>query len=135
MIYHITWRNEEQFIQDCIKHHKVLWACAYKVNNESLHVDLHKKPVRGIITEMTSHSWSEYGFAELKKDGTPKKSGQVSVSARIYADTYAECVQAYNAEVLKRKNRLLALAKACDDDFLELPVTEENSAGNVDTAE
>lgn len=43
--------------------------------------------------------------------------------------------QAYNAEVLKRKNRLLALAKACDDDFLELPVTEENSAGNVDTAE
>ena len=126
MIYDITWRNQQQFIDDCIKNNKILWACAYKVNNETLHVDLHKLPVKGVIGASPKHKWSNYAFLELKKDGTPKTSGAVEISSRIYADTYLECLQAYNREVQKRKYKLLKLAAECDNDFLTIPKDNQN---------
>lgn len=98
---------------------KVIWGCAYSTNNTEKTMALRKKPVKGIIKDSN--------FYELKKNGEPKKSGVVHMSARDYADTETECIELYNQKVQKQIDFLHKLADSCKEDLIEIEHIENTS--------
>lgn len=117
MIYHQP--TTEQLL-NLYRNETVLWACAYDINNDTGYVNLKSLPVKGILVNASGQTYSEakssgkntwhYSepahFAILKSDGTPRKSGQVTLYARVYADTKEECELLFDQLVQKRIDRL-----------------------------
>lgn len=93
-----------------------LWACAYEIDNETLHPHLRQTPVEGILTP-------DLQFAVFTKGETLRKSGRVSYYSRQYADTYEEAVELYNELVTKRRKRLEQMEDSVYDDYLPSPTT------------
>ena len=58
-------------------------------------------------------------FYVYKKDGTLRRTGDVWAGYRWYADTYEECVEAYNRLVNKRKEILLTKLAETEMDFIK----------------
>ena len=57
-------------------------------------------------------------FFEYKKNGSLKKNG-VGIGARIYADTYEEAVEGFNALVSARIEKLEEEISKVEDLFIE----------------
>lgn len=106
----ITSIQADQFARE----QRRLWACAYKIDNQTLHAHLKQAPVEGVITP-------DRKFAVFGANGRLRSSGRVSFDARQYADTYAEAVELYNELVTKRKNALEQLADTVYDDYIPAP--------------
>lgn len=68
------------------------------------------KPVKGRIID--------HMFFEYKKNGSLKKNG-VGIGARIYADTYEEAVEGFNALVSARIEKLEEEISKVEDLFIE----------------
>lgn len=94
---------------------KVLWAVAYDINNDTLHVNLKQTPVKGRIIKTSRYRWS---FAAMNKNGELRKSGHVHFRSRMYTDTYEEAVNLYNSLVQERIDLLKAYTEKAKEDFL-----------------
>lgn len=117
MIYH---RPTTEQLLNLYQNETVLWACAYDINDDTGYVNLKSLPVKGILVNASGQTYSEakasgknawhYSepahFAILKSDGTPRKSGQITLYARVYADTKEECELLFDQLVQKRIDRL-----------------------------
>ena len=103
---------------------KEIWACAYSTNGTEKSMALKKQPVLGMVID-EENTWKGAKFYEIGKNGKIKKSSGVNVSARVYADTFEECVIEYNARVQYQIDFLEALKKRCLDDMLVLDFEEE----------
>ena len=79
-----------------------VWACAYDYNYNRTEKALIQQPVFGQIVQAPSKAYYKFGFAILKKDGTPRTSGIVDISSRSYAATEDECIEIYNQKIRER---------------------------------
>ena len=102
-----------------------IWACAYKIDNQTGRSILRQVPVQGEIRGDR--------FYAYKKDGTLRRTGDVWAGYRWYADTYEECVEAYNRLVNKRKEILLTKLAETEMDFIKEKKNNEDSdlSGNL----
>lgn len=101
-----------------------IWACAYKIDNQTSRSILRQVPVQGEIMGDR--------FYVYKKDGTLRRTGDVWVGYRWYADTYEECVEAYNRLVNKRKEILLTKLAETEMDFIKEKNNEDSDlSGNL----
>lgn len=103
------------------KNQTVLYACAYKVNNENLSVNLMQQPIKGVLIHDPSKNQYEtqyIAFAPFDKRNQPRKSGRVDYGARLYADTLEESIELFNEKVNERKRHLEALIQDCNDTFI-----------------
>lgn len=101
-----------------------IWACAYKIDNQTGRSILRQVPVQGEIRGDR--------FYVYKKDGTLRRTGDVWAGYRWYADTYEECVEAYNRLVNKRKEILLTKLAETEMDFIKEKNNEDsNLSGNL----
>lgn len=85
-----------------LKHGDIVWACAFDIDvdryNQSSDIKhLYCKPVKGIVVENLDAHWYDLKFAITSKDGTPRKSGRVSLNARRFTYTYEDCVELFNS--------------------------------------
>lgn len=61
------------------------------------------KPIKGIVVDWFDDDpnpntpWYDLKFAIPAKDGTPRKSGRVSLNARRFSPTYEDCVGLFNS--------------------------------------
>ena len=94
-----------------------VWACAYDYNYNRTEKALIQQPVFGQIVK-GYNSWYGLGFAIMKKDGTPRTSGIVSINARTFAATEAECKELYNEKIKERIAMLENDIKALREDLL-----------------
>lgn len=104
---------------------KPIYAYAYKINDETLHVDLRQLPIKGMIIrneKYNENTMRGYIFVPFKKNGKElmSKSKAVNISARKYADEYWEAIDGYNELVQDRINRLLSIAKEAKNDFITI---------------
>ena len=98
---------------------KPIWGFAYKVDNETNRAVLKQTPVLGIIDGKSSYHTQFTPFSKTN----PKqlaKSKTVNASARTYADTEQEAIDAYNELVQKRIDTLNALIIEANNDFLPI---------------
>ena len=101
-----------------------IWACAYKIDNQTDRSILRQVPVQGEIRGDR--------FYVYKKDGTLRRTGDVWAGYRWYADTYEECVEAYNRLVNKRKEILLTKLAEMEMDFIKEKNNEDSDlSGNL----
>lgn len=101
-----------------------IWACAYKIDNQTGRSILRQVPVQGEIMGDR--------FYVYKKDGTLRRTGDVWAGYRWYADTYEECVEAYNRLVNKRKEILLTKLAETEMDFIKEKNNEDSDlSGNL----
>lgn len=101
-----------------------IWACAYKIDNQTGRSILRQVPVQGEIRGDR--------FYVYKKDGTLRRTGDVWAGYRWYADTYEECVEAYNRLVNKRKEILLTKLAETEMDFIKENKNEDSDlSGNL----
>lgn len=101
-----------------------IWACAYKIDNQTSRSILRQVPVQGEIRGDR--------FYVYKKDGTLRRTGDVWAGYRWYADTYEECVEAYNRLVNKRKEILLTKLAETEMDFIKEKNNEDSDlSGNL----
>lgn len=101
-----------------------IWACAYKIDNQTSRSILRQVPVQGEIMGDR--------FYVYKKDGTLRRTGDVWAGYRWYADTYEECVEAYNRLVNKRKEILLTKLAETEMDFIKENKNEDSDlSGNL----
>ena len=101
-----------------------IWACAYKIDNQTGRSILRQVPVQGEIMGDR--------FYVYKKDGTLRRTGDVWAGYRWYADTYEECVEAYNRLVNKRKEILLTKLTETEMDFIKEKNNEDSDlSGNL----
>lgn len=101
-----------------------IWACAYKIDNQTGRSILRQVPVQGEIRGDR--------FYVYKKDGTLRRTGDVWAGYRWYADTYEECVEAYNRLVNKRKEILLTKLAETEMDFIKEKNNEDSDlSGNL----
>lgn len=101
-----------------------IWACAYKIDNQTGRSILRQVPVQGEIRGDR--------FYVYKKDGTLRRTGDVWAGYRWYADTYEECVEAYNRLVNKRKEILLTKLTETEMDFIKEKNNEDSDlSGNL----
>lgn len=101
-----------------------IWACAYKIDNQTDRSILRQVPVQGEIRGDR--------FYVYKKDGTLRRTGDVWAGYRWYADTYEECVEAYNRLVNKRKEILLTKLTETEMDFIKEKNNEDSDlSGNL----
>lgn len=101
-----------------------IWACAYKIDNQTDRSILRQVPVQGEIRGDR--------FYVYKKDGTLRRTGDVWAGYRWYADTYEECVEAYNRLVNKRKEILLTKLAETEMDFIKEKNNEDSDlSGNL----
>lgn len=101
-----------------------IWACAYKIDNQTDRSILRQVPVQGEIRGDR--------FYVYKKDGTLRRTGDVWAGYRWYADTYEECVEAYNHLVNKRKEILLTKLAETEMDFIKEKNNEDSDlSGNL----
>lgn len=101
-----------------------IWACAYKIDNQTGRSILRQVPVQGEIRGDR--------FYVYKKDGTLRRTGDVWAGYRWYADTYEECVEAYNRLVNKRKEILLTKLEETEMDFIKEKNNEDSDlSGNL----
>lgn len=101
-----------------------IWACAYKIDNQTSRSILRQVPVQGEIRGDR--------FYVYKKDGTLRRTGGVWAGYRWYADTYEECVEAYNRLVNKRKEILLTKLAETEMDFIKENKNEDSDlSGNL----
>lgn len=101
-----------------------IWACAYKIDNQTGRSILRQVPVQGEIRGDR--------FYVYKKDGTLRRTGDVWAGYRWYADTYEECVEAYNRLVNKRKEILLTKLAEMEMDFIKEKNNEDSDlSGNL----
>lgn len=84
-----------------------IWACAYEFDCNKESKKYIQKPVKGVFTD----SWCDdidseepRFFTTIGKNGYPSRSKKVGISARVYADTYEECVELYNSLVKSKIN-------------------------------
>ena len=101
-----------------------IWACAYKIDNQTGRSILRQVPVQGEIMGNR--------FYVYKKNGTLRRTGDVWAGYRWYADTYEECVEAYNRLVNKRKEILLTKLAETEMDFIKEKNNEDSDlSGNL----
>lgn len=101
-----------------------IWACAYKIDNQTGRSILRQVPVQGEIRGDR--------FYVYKKDGTLRRTGDVWAGYRWYTDTYEECVEAYNRLVNKRKEILLTKLAETEMDFIKEKNNEDSDlSGNL----
>lgn len=101
-----------------------IWACAYKIDNQTGRSILRQVPVQGEIRGDR--------FYVYKKDGTLRRTGDVWAGYRWYADTYEECVEAYNRLVNKRKEILFTKLAETEMDFIKEKNNEDSDlSGNL----
>ena len=110
---------------------KPIWAVAYDIDNDTGYVRLSCKPTLGEIIENEkagTHFWHNYAFVPYKKGTHIKcKSGYVSHTSRMYADTYKEAVEIYNELVQKRINKLQQMIDEAQKDLMiEYPKEDNN---------
>lgn len=79
-----------------------IWACAYTTTSTEKNMSFRREPVLGQIKGLDGY-WAK--FYEYKRNGQLKVKG-VSVNARIYTDTYEECVDLYNELIDKQIKKL-----------------------------
>lgn len=84
-----------------------VWGCNYTLNSYKDAPNYKQEPVLGMVIK---RKWDSH-FVELKKDGSQKKSGMVYYQARVYADTYEECVTLYNSLI---QDCIVELQSICD---------------------
>ena len=90
---------------------KLVWAFAYKIDNETGYKHLSCEPEEGVC--------SKSYFTPYKKGSHAlRKSGQVLKRSRYYADTYAEAVVGYNSLVQDRINRLHEMEDEAKGDMI-----------------
>ena len=106
----ITCIQADQFAREGRR----LWACAYKIDNQTLYPHLRQEPVEGMITP-------EWKFAPFGVNGKLRSSGRVSYDSRQYADTYGEAIELYNELVTKRRKALEQIADTVYDDYVLAP--------------
>ena len=96
-----------QYREDKIKDGDV-FAFAYLEDERA--TNFFCKPIKGRIVDSM--------FYEYKKNGELKKNG-VGIGARIYADTYEEAVEGFNALVSARIEKLEEEISNVEDLFIE----------------
>lgn len=97
-----------QYDEDKIEDNKDVYGFAYLEDERA--INLFCKPVKGQIVGSM--------FYEYKKNGSLKKNG-VGIGARIYADTYEETVEGFNALVSARIEKLEEEISKVEDLFIE----------------
>lgn len=119
MQYGAIYQNQaEQFA----KEEKVLWACAYAINDDSDRIRRIQLPVKGMIIKDKSTSMYEryqYKFAQMDSKGRLKKSGRVNYDARLYADTYEESIELFNKNVAERQHKLEQMLSDTKQDYID----------------
>lgn len=116
--------------QELLKHHKpgdAIYACHFKYDSTKENNRYIQEPVQGILSQYSDGSSSantatiHYFIPFRKNTMEPAKSRAVSISARKYADTEAECIELYNSlihdniewhesEIQKLRERLMPKA-------------------------
>lgn len=110
--------HDQQTLRNWADNQTIVWGVAYKINDQSLHVDLKQTPVKGII-KPTGTSYSRaFEFIPLNQKGKPQNYKAVNANSRCYADTEAEAEELYNELVQERINRLMQLANEAKNDFI-----------------
>lgn len=95
-----------------------VWAVAYRINDDTEDARLKCLPTRGEIVH-TGGKYGKYQFVPYKNGTTEKrKSGEVEVRSRIYADTYEEAVEMYNELVQKRIDKLYQMIESSKSDLI-----------------
>lgn len=110
-IYNPTIYNPNDLLYFDVLEGRPIWACAYKIDNQTGRSILRQVPVQGEIMGDR--------FYVYKKDGTLRRTGDVWAGYRWYVDTYEECVKAYNRLVNKRKEILLTKLAETEMDFIK----------------
>lgn len=123
-IYNPTIYNPNDLLYFDVLEGRPIWACAYKIDNQTGRSILRQVPVQGEIMGDR--------FYVYKKDGTLRRTGDVWAGYRWYADTYEECVEAYNRLVNKRKEILLTKLAETEMDFIKEKNNEDSDlSGNL----
>ena len=123
-IYNPTIYNPNDLLYFDVLEGRPIWACAYKIDNQTGRSILRQVPVQGEIMGDR--------FYVYKKDGTLRRTGDVWAGYRWYADTYEECVEAYNRLVNKRKEILLTKLTETEMDFIKEKNNEDSDlSGNL----
>lgn len=123
-IYNPTIYNPNDLLYFDVLEGRPIWACAYKIDNQTGRSILRQVPVQGEIRGDR--------FYVYKKDGTLRRTGDVWAGYRWYADTYEECVEAYNRLVNKRKEILLTKLAETEMDFIKEKNNEDSDlSGNL----
>lgn len=118
--------NEKLYKQ---KAGKKVWACAYDFDSNKETMGYISKPIYGIlsdrhirndISEINTDERALY-FIPFRKgsDTTLAKSKQVSIYARVYADTYEECVELYNELIQEKIDWFQNKIKKIEEDFIK----------------
>lgn len=103
-----------EIVKNDLKDGDIVYGCAFKIDfDRTTHYQdsvVHNKcePVKGIIKGRQ--------FYVLKKDGTPRKSGAVSIWARRYTKTYEESVELYNRLITLKQENLRSIADGLESD-------------------
>ena len=123
-IYNPTIYNPNDLLYFDVLEGRPIWACAYKIDNQTGRSILRQVRVQGEIRGDR--------FYVYKKDGTLRRTGDVWAGYRWYADTYEECVEAYNRLVNKRKEILLTKLAETEMDFIKENKNEDSDlSGNL----
>ena len=110
--------HDDKMLQNWADNQTIIWGVAYKINDQTLHVDLKQKPIQGIIKATGGPCWHKFEFVSLNKKGQPQNYKAVHVNSRCYADTEAEAEELYNELVQERIDRLLQIANETKNDFI-----------------
>lgn len=85
-----------------VPRNKVVWAAGYvSADQKRFHMVVKQKPIQGIVT---GTGYPE--FYPLKRDGSVSANPKFGVYQHIFADTYEECVSAYNQLIREEIARL-----------------------------
>lgn len=101
---------------------KPIYGLAYSVDDDDGRNRLRCEPVLGEVFSKHSDGCGLFYFAPYKKGTTQRcKSGVVSASSRMYADTYEEAIEMYNDLVQRRIEKLKAMITEAEEEKLTAP--------------
>lgn len=110
--------------------HKIIWSCNFEPTNAKESAKYSCTPIKGMLTinddlkSEQSDNPTHDGYYTTPRYFVPFKktasgcnledlawSKAVNIRARIYADTEAECIEAYNDCIMQNIKHLIMLAK------------------------
>lgn len=101
---------------------KPIYGLAYSVDDDDGRNRLRCEPVLGEVFYKYTDNCGPLYFAPYKKGTTQRcKSGVVSASSRMYADTYEEAIEMYNDLVQRRIEKLKAMIAEAEEEKLTAP--------------
>lgn len=113
-----------------MKNHRIIWSCNFEPTNAKESAKYSCTPIKGMLTinddlkTESGNNPTHNGFYTFPRYFVPFKktakgcnledlawSKAVNIRARIYADTEAECIEAYNDCIMQNIKHLIILAK------------------------